>query len=286
MLFRSKNRLYISIFTAAALLAGACGGEEKTTPADALARVGNEYLTAGELSVVIPAGLNHDDSTTFAKAYIRDWIDSRLIERVAAAEVDLEQIDRLVAQYRDELIMSQYRRAMAEQADNEDFAEDSLKAYYDAHKTDFVLERPMLKGVYLKVPTDAPKLSQIKRLYRSDKPDDIDKLEKAAIGTAIHYDYFRDTWIDMEQIETKIPVDFPAAGADIAQRRYLETDYQGFTYLLSVSDYLAAGSPMPFEAARPLIRERMLNLKRRAYDSRLRNDLYNRALDDGTLVVY
>lgn len=42
---------------------------------------------------------------------------------------------------------------------------------------------------------------------------------------------------------------------------------------------------MPYEAARPLVRDRLLNIRRRAYDTRLLNDLYQRALDDETLTI-
>ena len=182
--------------------------------------------------------------------------------------------------------MTKYRRAMSRQAQEGEFAEDSLRAYYEAHKDDFKLERPLVKGVYLKVPDDAPNLAQIRRLYRSDKPGDIDKLEKAALGTAIHYDYFRDSWIDWEQIENRIPLDLASGDvSDIARRRYIEIESQGFTYLLSISDYLAPGAGMPYEAARPLVRDRLLNQRRRAYDSRLLNDLYQRALDDGLMQI-
>lgn len=275
------------LYPAVALLLTCCKANDKAIPADTLARIGNDVFTRSDLQKSIPAGMSPDDSTTFAKAYLRNWIETRLVERVAANEVDMEMIDRLTSEYRDELIMSQYRRAMAQQADNADFAEDSLRAYFEAHANEFKLERPMLKGIYLKVPVEADNLRQIKRLYRSDRPADMDKLEKAANNSAIHYDYFRDKWIDWEQIENRIPIDFDARTlADIAGKRYLETDAQGFTYLLSISDYLPAGTAMPYEAARPIVLERLLNLRRRAYDSRLRNDLYNRALDDGTLVIY
>jgi len=278
-----RNLLYPAIV----LLLSCCKGNDKAIPADALASVGDDVITRRDMQASIPAGLSPDDSTTFAKAYLRSWIETRLVERVAANEVDMELIDRLTREYRDELIMSQYRRSMAQQADNAAFPEDSLKAYYDAHVAEFKLERPMVKGVYLKVPTEASDLRQIKRLYRSDRPADIDKLDKAANSSAIHYDYFRDTWIDWEQIENRIPLEFDAQTlAGITQRRYLETEAQGFTYLLSISDYLPAGTAMPYEAARPIVLERLLNLRRRAYDSRLRNDLYNRALDDGTLIIY
>ncbi len=73
--------------------------------------------------------------------------------------------------------------------------------------------------------------------------------------------------------------------AETASKHYLETESQGFIYLLSVSDYLPAGSVMPYEAARPLVRDRLLNIRRRAYDTRLLNDLYQRALDDETLTI-
>lgn len=279
-----KSCFYV-VTLAVALLSASCNGGEDKVPTDFLARVGNDVFTAADLQSAMPAGLTPDDSTAFAKAYIRNWVNTHLVERVAASEVDMDQIDRLTREYRDELIMTQYRRAMSRQAQEGEFAEDSLRAYYEAHKDDFKLERPLVKGVYLKVPDDAPKLSQIRRLYRSDKPGDIDKLEKAALGTAIHYDYFRDSWIDWEQIENRIPLETSANPADIARRHYIEIESQGFTYFLCVSDYLAAGTAMPYEAARPLVRDRLLNLRRRAYDSRLLNDLYQRALDDGILQI-
>lgn len=280
-----KSTIYI-ICLLSAMLAVSCGGDDRAVPADALAVVGNDMLMPRDVNNAVPAGLSSEDSATFAKAYIRNWIDTRLVERVAAAEVDMELVDRLTREYRDELIMSQYRRSMARQAQDGEFSEDSLIAYYDAHTSDFILERPMVKGVYIKVPSDAPGLSKIRRLYRSATAGDIDKLEKAVLGTAIHYDYFRDSWVDWEQIENRIPVELtPNDVPDIARRGYLEAESQGFIYLLCVSDYIPAGKAMPYESARQLVRERMLNQRRRAYDTRLLNDLYHRAIDDGILIV-
>ena len=74
--------------------------------------------------------------------------------------------------------------------------------------------------------------------------------------------------------------------ADIAARKPLEVSAGGFTYLLCVSEYLPAGSPMPFEAALPIVRERMLSIARLDYDKRLRNALLNRAINDGTITFH
>lgn len=278
-----------SIIIAAALaltLCGCRGGGNVNIPADAVASVGKNYLTASQLKERIPAGVSPDDSASLANAYIKSWITARLIDDVAADFVDINEIDRLTEEYRSELIMSQYRRLMAAK-DPGIFSEDSLKTFYEAHITDFKLERPLIKGLYLKVPDDASNLKLIRRLYRSDKPVDIDRLEKAANSTAIHYDYFRDSWIDLEQIETRIPITFTAENLDkISKLNPIDLSAQGFIYLLSVNDYLPAGATMPYEAARPLVRERLLAQKRRAYDKALLNDLYEQSLADGTATIY
>ncbi|MCH5221920.1 MAG: peptidyl-prolyl cis-trans isomerase [Muribaculaceae bacterium] len=280
-----KQIFNILAATAVMLLAAACSrGGDAVIPEDTIVRVGSDFLRAEELRQHIPSGISHDDSVALARAYIHSWIDTRLIAKVAAEEVDIDEIERLTAEYRNELIMSQYRRAMARQASDGIFAEDSLQGYYEACKADFVLERPMVKGIYLKVPQDASNLAAIRKLYKSERRADIDRLEKEALSAAIHYDFFRDRWIDWEQIETRIPVDFTASVTTALEaHKPLEVTAGGFVYLLSVSDYLPAGATMPFEAAKPIIKERLLSIKRIAYDAALRNDLLNRALSDGTV---
>lgn len=269
-----------------AMLPACTAGGDSRFPDDTVATVGKDFLTRSSIASEMPSALNADDSTAFIRAYTRSWVEGKLIEYVAAEQVDMDEINRLTEEYRRELIMNRYRRAMASRGIDDTFADDSLRAYYDAHKEDFRLERPLIKGVYLKVPTTAASLGQLRRLYRSDRPADMDRLEKAALESAIHYDYFRDSWVDWEQIETRIPLDFtPADIAALNTRRYIETESQGYVYLLSVSDMLPSGAIMPFEAARPVVRERLLTQRRRAFDTALRNDLYNTAIANGTATV-
>ncbi len=266
------------------LLAGCSGGAEPSLPAGTIVAVGNEVLTGAELSSAVPAGLSEADSAAFAQAYIRNWTDRKLIANVAAREVDLNEIDALVEEYREELIMNRYRREMVRRADNTEFSLDSLQAYYDSHRDEFVLERPLVQGVYLKVPDTSPKLAQIKRLYKSTRPVDIDRLDQAANAEAVHFDYFRDRWVDWEQIENRIPYEFSGgAAAFLRAARPLEVSSGGYTYLLKIDQYLLPGETMPFEAARPVVRDRLLNSLRRRYDTQLRNELEERGLRTGLL---
>lgn len=271
----------VAALAASALMLASCGNRDNAD-AEALAVVGKSALTRTELSKAMPGGLTSADSTAFARAYIQRWVNARLIEQVAEDEVDMAEIDRLTSEYRLSLIMSQYRRSMATQAAG-DFSEDSLRAYYEAHKADYRLERPLVRGVYLKVPDNAVNLAVLRRLYTSSKSADMDRLEKEAPKTAIHYDYFRDRWVDWEQIENRIPADISSGDVFLRSKRQLDVTNGGFIYLLHVSDYLPSGAPMPFEAAAPLIRERLLTLNRQIYDASLLKELYDRAVGDGTL---
>jgi len=258
-----------------------CGGSEVPGEGTPLASVGAATLTEADVRAAMPTGLSTDDSVKFVRAYVNSWVDSHLITDIASGEVNMERVDRLTDEYRRQLIMQEYRRHMFE-THAASVPDDSLRAYHAAHSGEFLLERPMVRGVYIKVPDDAPGLRRMRKLYRSDRPADIDALEKEVLGAAIHYDYFRDKWVDWEQIEMRVPVDFTGwPGKD----RTLDASAGGFTYLLRITDVLPAGTPMPYEQARPLILQRMLASGRRAYDARLIADLRRRALDDGTLII-
>ncbi len=240
-------------------------------PSGAIVRVGDSWLTRSDLRREMPAGLSAEDSLKFVRAYIAGWVDSRLISELASSDVDMDEIDRLTADYRNELIMNAYRNRMAADAVDGYFAEDSLRAFYEAYRADFVTVHP----------------PAVRKLYTSGKQDDIDRLEKAVLGAAIHYDYFRDRWVDWEQIESRIPYDFGTGGAEAAASRgKLDVTEGGFTYLLEITDYLPAGSAMPFEAALPAVRERMLTRRHRDFDRRLRRDLRERAVADGHIEYF
>ena len=103
----------ISVAAVLALaIAGCTHSGDYSVPADAVAIVGNDVLTAPQVAQMIPAGAVSADSAALAATYVRTWIERKLIEKVASQEVDMDEVNRLVADYRDELIMAQYRRAL------------------------------------------------------------------------------------------------------------------------------------------------------------------------------
>lgn len=271
---------------AATLAAYACNKGTAPIPDDALVVVGKSVLTRADLDRSMPGGLNDQDSTLYAQAYIKSWIDAEMTSKLASREIDMTEIDKMVAEYRNQLIMLEYSRQMYDSHGKEYFSEDSIKRYYDEHKDEFILTRPMVKGVYLKVFDDAKSLPQLRKLYKSTKDQDVDKLDKSELTGAVHYDYFRDRWVDWEQIERRIPYDFGSAPSTfLRNHRNLDFSTGGFTYLLDISDVLYEGQTMPYEAARSQIEDRLKFASRRLYDDALKKELYDKGVQNGDIKI-
>ncbi len=271
------------------LLVLLCSCAEKDTDSDPdlLARVGKQRLTRGDLDRVITPGLTQEDSITFARAYVKSWVDRRVMTEVATRNIpDMKKIDQMVDDYRNELISWEYSRLMFAQHGTEAIPDDSIESYYKKESRRFVLVRPVIKGVYIKIADNSPALQRVKKLYKSKRDADIDRLEKQDLQGVIHYDYFRDHWVDWEQIETRIPGDFgSSADLFLSNNKHYEISANGFTHLLEITEYQKSGTPMPIEMARDRIVRELYNLHRGEYDSRLRLDLLGEGIANGTVVI-
>ncbi len=283
----NKDILNISTAVLLTFFIIACTTNEGDDSRDVLVSIGNSQLTKNELQKQLPAGLTPEDSTKISRAYIRSWIDSHLISEIAAHNVgDLSEIDRMTEQYRNELIAYEYRRRMFDEHSEKAIPEDSVRSYYDKNKTTLILQRPIVKGVYLKIPEKSPVVKYAEKWYSSNKTEDIDKLEKQCLDEAIHYDYFKDRWVDWEKVETQIPEDFGNdANTYLANHKKLELTQGGFTYLLYISEYIPSGKIMPYDYAKESIKDILIYQKRADYDRQLRLDLLKQAEEDGKIII-
>lgn len=287
-------RMLLMVFTTC--LAG-CTGEgggslmeaEKASDGSLLlASVDGEQLSLAQVESRLPSGLSPQDSTTFVRGFVYSWVDEKLMSTLAPRSVDMEQIEAMVAEYRTALIADAYRRQMAAESVDGTFAEDSLKAYYEAHKADFKLTQPMVKGVYIKIPQNKnARPAVIRKLIQSASPENIDALEKEVVrAQAIHYDYFRDHWVDWESIETRVPYDFASRPDFLRPGRMLEFSSDGHTYFLYITELLPSGSVQPYETARSQVRERLMAIRRAQFDAELKDQILRRAISTGRAHIF
>lgn len=285
------TRLKSSAILLCAVFLTSCRGDGDTAVnrEDMVARVGKSVLTMSELKEKVPYGLSPEDSVRFVNAFVRQWVDTRLVGEVAARNIpDIPSIEEKVNAYRNELIMMEYRRLMYEEHAPEELSEDSLKAYYDRHKDEFRLDVPLIKGIFVKMPDNGVRLPDVRKWMRSGSEEDLDKMEKYQLSDpkAMEYQYFRDEWMDWGKIAGCMPLDFDASPEMLAGSGHnLEMTRNGYTYMLSVTDVLSKGAVAPFESVKETIRDYVAGTTRLDYDRRLRRHLYEEGLESGDVEI-
>ena len=119
-----------------------------------LVTVDDATLTLDDLLRDMPKGWTGDDSVTFAKMYVDNWVLKQL--KMKRAEEVLpqyeESIERLVEDYRQSLIMRQLDQYYIDNDIDHDVTEQQVLTYYRAHASQFKLNHNVVKGVIVKVP--------------------------------------------------------------------------------------------------------------------------------------
>lgn len=252
---------------------------------DILARVGNSVLSVNEVSSRIPYGLSASDSIKFVRGYVRNWIDRKIIGEIALKNIpDNRLIDKMVDEYRMDLIMWEYSKMMYEKNLPSFLKEDSLRVYYERSQDEWITETPLIKGIFVKIPKSDSRLRDVREWYKSDKTSDIENLEKFALSETVTYDYFRNRWTSLDELNKRFPSN-NSISADMSGKnnRTVEIADDNYYYLLSVSDYIPVKSKMPFEVAVDAVKDKIIGEKRLQYERDLKEELFRKSLKSGDI---
>lgn len=274
---------------AAAMLTGASGCRrhpETHTDPEVLLSFDDSVYSLARLRSEIPGGLPAEDSARLADALLNGWLEDLLFDTYLTRESQEEQeIERKVDDYRRKLRMESYRRRIRRQHPFP-VSEDSVRAYYLEHRSEFISERPLVKGLYVKAPSGAASLREVRSLCGSATSADVERLNEIADGEEdIRVEYFGDSWVEFDILASEIPYGFGDPDTFLNGRRDFETAHNGNIHLLHIYRVLPSGNPMPYEFAAELIRDILQESRLEAYRRGLVKALREKALRDGRLKI-
>lgn len=255
--------------------------EKKNVPTDVLIQVGDSVLTKSKVLSQIPLDLAPADSAKLFDMIVQNWVDRCLLSEIALENIPHKgKIEKIVSDYRMQLITNEYRRLMADE-NVADIPVDTVEQYYFNHINEFLVDNtPLLKGIYLKVPDNAERIEDLSEWMKSGTTEDIDKIEKYGLKEAMQYEYFNEKWVSWQTIANQIPYRFSDPTTFVANNKDFQTTYNRSTYMLHITDYLVKGDTMPIEYASPQIRNRLMGERRKDYDTQLMRSLYEKAKQD------
>ena len=280
-------RVYFILLTLSVSLF-ACKKAIQTDEPDALVKVNDRILTRNEVESLIPKGTTSADSLLLAESYIKKWVKDELVLKIAQRNLgsDKETIDKLVGAYRRSLLRYRYQEKLIQEKLSDEIQESDVLTYYDTNKEKFVLDKNLIKGLFLKVPADAPNLSEVKTWYKSGNVASLEKIEKYSIQNAAIYEYFFDKWVDFDEIRNNIPNQISNPESFLRTNKTLEVTDSSYCYLLNIRQVLLKGQVEPFEYAEPRIREILINQRKLDFIKEFEEELYNDALDGGDVIFY
>lgn len=272
------------------LLLASCGKKEEVRYASGktpLVELDGNVLYQEDLQQVLPVNITEADSAQFADRYIENWLSELLLYQNAERNVrDDKSIDELVENYRRSLIVHEYQQLLIKQKIEQNISMQEILSFYEENKNLFVLEEPIMKGLFIKLPLSAPNQASIKRLYRLRDDESYDEIEKYCIRNAPYYEFFYDYWHQVSDIEILLPKMDVLLQDYLDKNNFLELKDDDFLYLLNVSEYLPKGSVAPIEQVENRIKRLLVNNKEVTYIQQIKKDLYNTAIENNRVIFH
>ena len=251
-------------------------------------KVFDKYLYPSNLKDIIPGNISPSDSSILVNDYIDKWIRKQLLLRRAELNLTDEEknVDKQLENYRTSLLIFKYEQSLIKQQLDTIINLEEIEKYYSDNPANFLLNKNIVKAIFLMIPRDAPDLRNLRRWYRNDTDDNLRKLEAYAFQYAEMYDYFNDDWIDFSEIEKNLPVRIDNPQNLLKYRKYYEVRDSDYYYFLNIKDFRLLGSVAPLSYVIQDIRTIIMNKRKIQLIKRLESNIYNDALNRGYFTIY
>ena len=259
-----------------------CGNDTETDGGTPVVKVYGHTLYVDDVEHIVPDGLSPADSAQFVADYAKRWAEEILFYEKAKSNVaDDGMIEKLVEDYRKNLVINYYQNRLIDEHLDGIISDDSVRAYYGRNHESLRIDRPVMKGVFIKLRKDSRYIKTARQLIsRHDKRDELERLSlKAAAG----YLYFRDQWMEPDAVADRSPFG-PQLETMDRGGTMLETTDSSYTYLFYIDSLLPKGSEMPYGLAEKSIRETIRNEQKVAFIRSVKDDIYRSATEAGKVI--
>lgn len=252
-----------------------------------LVSVGKEFLYVEDVERFYSANPPAADSARYVDEFINRWIEEALFYNVALRNVpSSDKIERLVEGYRRSLVLNLYQDGLVEQHLRNDIIDEEVQAFYKANSQMFEVEEPIMMGIFLRVKKGAPKLSSLRKWYKSRAIEDLEKLDKYSLADDAQYEYFAETWQRVSDIAAKTPI----TEADLLQRlsrsAAIELNDKEYIYFISADSLIDKGGLKPVELVEGDIRNLLANTKKVSFIKEKKRALFDEAKEKGAIKYY
>ncbi len=252
-----------------------------------LARAGKATLRQMDLEKVFPAGVTGADSVKWLESYVDRWVRDQLKLQEATRLFAGDSADEeLVQNYRNSLVTRRLEQFYINSTAGDSlYTAKDLHDYYNQHKSEFVLDRAIVKGRVIAFPTSFRQKNRIKDLMRDYSAENRSDLQATADKNGF---VMRDVseWTEYPQFLMLLPSRRNESYDDLLGKSGVQEMVDGgTTYYFVISEARTPGMTTPYEMVSGMVRW-AVSTRRKAEIVKEREDsIFNAALREKKAVI-
>ena len=286
-------RRIVNISLCAALLALVACRElpDYLVGSNTLARVGRNELSITEVKQAIPSNLKGEDSVAFAKHYVDKW----LVRQLKIEEADelfpgsVNDIEKMVVDYRQTLLTGKVDQYYVEKLMNNELSDKDIAEYYNTHKSDFTLDRTLVKGRILRFDGAYRQSKRLKEQMRkaSASPADAKTFSDVCEKNGFVLTDYRSEWINFSDFLANLPTTRSQDYDPLLDKMDIqEMEANGTRYYFDFTSVCRKGNVAPLESVSENIRRILLTQRRSEIIKTHEEEIVKRASDEGHARIY
>jgi len=253
-----------------------------------VAKVGDHVLTMKELSGYIPNYLSAQDSALWADDYIKKWVQRELLLVKAEEKLSaqLKDVNKELEEYRNSLLIYRYKNVLMKEKLDTTVSETAISEYYNGHRESFILNRNIVKAIYIKIPVQVSNPDNIKDLCLSESKEKQEKLASYCMSYAKVYDRFSDQWVAADLVLNNLPAEIRDQNQFLERNRFFESTDMNYYYIVCVREYRLAGQVSPVDYVKNDIRNLILSKQKMEFLKQIEKDTYKEGIDKNKVKLY
>lgn len=265
-----------------------CHTKIKNGNDEIVASVYGKKLYKTDLNNVLYKGISDNDSIIRTRAFIEEWIRRQLLLQQAKNNLDQNKINlkKRLEEYNNSLIIYIYESELIKQNLDTLISDEEIFDYYKTNANNFKLNHNIVKIISVSILKDNKNKRMFTKLLRDYDSLLMDSITSMAKKYAVSYDLNNDEWQRFDDVINLYDLKVNNQESFLEKNKFLTTNKDTIFNLIRICDFKKIGDISPCEIEKETIKYIILNIRKKKLLEKLYDDLYSKALKEGTFEIY
>lgn len=235
---------------------------EQADEREVIAKTKTQVLYKDDVLDALPISLSPEDSITFVKSFVENWLHFTLLYEVADNNVsdNDSSLAKRVDLFRKELYINAYEQLFLQQKLDTLIPQKEIDEYYELHKNEYLLEHSVVKPIFIVFPlTKEREIAEVEKLFFPKKEIDLDALKDFCFQHCQKFS-FANQWVDLNALKQELP--FEVRNEAFPVGKSLKFEDTANVFFVKIEEQRGAGNRMPIELAHDKIAKTILQSRK------------------------